>query len=104
MANPDHSEAAGLLRPYGARYATIVIPLFGEIDRATESATMRYIRGRLPVEPADVVFDLTGVEFFGSTGLSIFFRLRLEGHCVRWSAAQGTAALVLSLFEPELVS
>jgi anti-anti-sigma factor len=97
MASPDHSEAAGLLRPPGARSSIITIPLSGELDNATEPATMAYIRRRLPDEPADILFDLSETLFFGSAGLHIFFQLKLEGHRVRWVHAHGTAALVLSI-------
>ncbi|GAB3484052.1 STAS domain-containing protein [Amycolatopsis cihanbeyliensis] len=48
-----------------------VVHVNGDIDLATADTVRRAIGGELATDPAALVIDLSSVEFFGSTGLSI---------------------------------
>jgi len=60
-----------------------VLQLSGEIDLATEDAMVDLIFERLERRPANLVIDLSRVEFIGSTGLGVLIRAYQEANRIR---------------------
>ncbi|WP_216206522.1 STAS domain-containing protein [Amycolatopsis aidingensis] len=48
-----------------------VVHVNGDVDLATAGTVRRAIDGELAADPAAMIIDLSSVEFFGCTGLSI---------------------------------
>jgi anti-anti-sigma factor len=80
---------------------TVRLVVRGELDLTTGERVDRALRDAERGDPATLVLDLTGVDFFDSTGLQILLdadvRARADGRRLVVRAGDGEVARVLAL-------
>jgi anti-anti-sigma factor len=91
MLNPTNCEA----RVTVICHRTATITITGELDKASAPLILGQLDEVLPVEPCEVIVDLTDVTFMDTGGLDLLDALDGRGHVVEPVAGSAMVSLVL---------